>query len=176
VDLGSIFDLLGLRPLNSKHAISRPDSAGVDGLSGYNVHIIALQVPITAVSKNGDVPTTTDSKDSFVGIYASASRQRVRVLSVIGDQPRNAGRFVQVSRLGIPLVNEVLIPLKDKDIWNSGQPKDDAEYFPNILDPEPAKLIPVLYPGVSTPPGGFNSDGSPKRGDIVAVLSGAGAG
>jgi len=176
VDLGSVFDLLGLRPLNSAHVIPRPDSAGVDGLSGYNVHIIALQVPIASVSKNGNVPTTVDDPASVVGIYAAASRQRVRVLSVVGDQPRNAGPFVQVSRLGIPLVNEVLIPLGQKDVWNGTDPADDAVFFGSILDPEPAKLIPVLYPGVTTPPGGFDSSGNPKRTDIVAILTGQGAG
>ena len=128
------------------------------------------------MSKNGDVPTTVDSKDSFIGVYASTSRQRVRVLSVAGGAPRNAGRWIQVSRLAIPLVNEVLIPLGKKDGWNSSNPKDDAQFFGNILDPEPAKLIPVLYPGVTTPPGGFNADGSAKRTDIVAVLTGQAAG
>ena len=83
---------------------------------------------------------------------------------------------MQVSRLGIPLVNEVLIPLAKKDKWNGVDPEDDAQFFPNILDPEPAKLIPALYPGVTTPPGGFNSSGTPKRTDIVAVLTGQAAG
>jgi hypothetical protein len=176
VDLGSVFDLLGLRPLNTAHLIPRPASAGVDGLAGLNVHTIALQLPITEVSKNHDVPTTVDSKDSFIGIYSSASRQRVKVLSTVGGAPRNSGRWVQVSRLGIPLVNEVLIPLGQKDHWNAVDPEDDAQFFPNILDPEPAKLIPVLYPGVTTPAGGFNADNTAKRTDIVAILTGQGAG
>jgi hypothetical protein len=175
VDLGSVFDLLGLRPLNGAHLIPRTASAGVDGLAGENVHTIALQLPITEVNKNGVVPTTVDSKDSFIGVYSSASRQRVRVLSTVGGAPRNSGRWVQVSRLGIPLVNEVLIPLGLKDHWNATDPEDDAEFFPNILDPEPAKLIPVLYPGVTTPEGGFNGT-TPKRTDIVAILTGQGAG
>ncbi len=174
-DLGSVFDLLGLRPLNEAHVIPRHASAGVDGLKGLNVHTIALQLPITEVSRYHDVPTVVDSKASIVGIYASSSRRAVRVLSE-ESAPRNVGRWVQVSRLGIPLVNEVLIPLGKKDRWNALNPEDDAQFFGNILDPEPAKLIPALYPGVSTPPGGFNPDGSPKRSDIVAVLTGQGAG
>jgi len=159
-------------------------SPGVDGLAGKNVHTIAMQVPISSVTKNGDNPTEVDSKDSMVGIYASTERQRVRVLSLAGKAPRNAGRWVQTSRLGIPLVNEVLIPLKDKDRWNSSAPKDDAQFFGSILDPEPAKLIEGnddggpngLYPGVNTPQGGFNADGSIRRTDIVAILTGQGAG
>jgi hypothetical protein len=176
VDLGSVFDLLGLRPLNAAHLIPKTASAGVDGLAGANVHTIALQLPITEVNKNGVVPTTVDSKDSFIGVYSSASRQRVKVLSTVGGAPRNSGRWVQVSRLGIPLVNEVLIPLGQKDHWNAVDPADDAQFFKYILDPEPSKLIPVLYPGVTTPAGGFNTDGTAKRTDIVAILTGQGAG
>jgi hypothetical protein len=185
-DLGSVFDLLGLRPLNSAHAITPPTTSdGVDGLAGLNVHTIALQVPITEVSRNGDIPTVVDSKDSFVGIYASASRFSTRVLSGNSGNanakgnirpPMQNGKWVQVSRLGIPLVNEVLIPLGKKDLWNASSPANDAQFFANILDPEPAKLIPALYPGVTTPKGGTNPDGSFRRSDIVAVLTGQAAG
>ncbi len=176
VDLGSIFDLLGLRPLNPAHVLPLSAAPGRDDLSNKNVHSIVLQLPITSVSKKGNIPTVVNSKDSFIGVYASSSRQRVRVLSARGGAPRELGQNVQVSRLGLPLVNEVLIPLGKKDKWNASDPKDDAQFFPNILDPEPAKLIPVLYPGVTTPPGGFKADGTPKRTDIVAVLTGQAAG
>src|SRR3954447_25923240 len=149
VDLGSVFDLLALRPIQSAHLINQPPSTpnGQNGLAGKNVHTIALQLPMTSVTVSGAVPGTVDSKESVIGVYASASRQRVKVLSVAGGAPRNAGRFVQVSRLGLPLVNEVLIPLGQKDLWNATDPADDAQFFGSILDPEPAKLIPVLYPG-----------------------------
>ncbi len=176
VDLGSIFDLLGLRPLNQAHVIKEPIAPGRDDLSNKNVHSIVLQLPISEVSQKGDMPTVVDSKASFIGVYASSSRQRVKVLSARGGSPRELGQYVQVSRLGIPLVNEVLIPLAKKDLFNATQPKDDAQFFPYILDPEPAKLIPGLYPGVTTPAGGFKADGTPRRTDIVAVLTGQGAG
>jgi hypothetical protein len=182
--LGSIFDLLALRPIQSNHAIHPPENAaGVDGLAGKNVHLIALQVPISSVvapaanpaCARGTATATLDDKSCVLGIYASASRQRVRVLSVAGDQPRNAGRFVQVSRLGIPLVNEVLIPLAKKDLWNGIDPVDDAQFFGNILDPEPTKLLPALYPGV------FNSSNTPQGGaanrpDLIVLLTGQLAG
>jgi hypothetical protein len=174
-DLGSIFDLLGLRPINSAHLISRTNSTPINGLARTNVHTIALQLPISAVSKSGAVPTTVDSKDSFIGVYASASRQRVKVLSVAGGAPRNAGRWVQVSRLGIPLVNEVLIPLGSKDVWNATDPEDDAQFFGSILDPEPTRLLPVVYPSVfnaSNTPGG----GATIRTDLVQLLTGQLAG
>src|SRR4029450_5974648 len=100
-------------------------------------------------------PPSRSSKDSFIGVYSSASRQRVKVLSTVGGAPRNSGRWVQGSRLGIPLVHEVLSPLGERDHGNSVDPADDAQFFKYIPDPEPSKLIPVLYPGVTTPPGGF---------------------
>ncbi len=175
VDLGSIFDLLGLRPINNAHLLPLPASAGVNSVARTNVHTIAMQLPITSVSKNGDLPSTVDAKDSVIGAYASANRQRVSVLSVVGGAPRNSGRWVQVSRLGIPLVNEVLIPLGKKDLWNATTPANDAQFFGSILDPEPTKLLPVVYPSVfnatNTPPGGIAN-----RGDLVALLTGQLAG
>lgn len=174
-DLGSVFDLFGLRPapFNTAHAIDLPAEPGRDGLAGKNVHTISLQLPIASVSKDGNVPTTVDSKDSVIGVYASTSRQKVRVLSPAGAPPRNAGKWVQVSRLGIPLVNEVLIPLGLKDKWNATDPADDAQFFPNILDPEPARLTSLLYDEAYTdkttkvPPGGMEN-----RPDLIKLLTG----
>lgn len=170
-DLGSGFDLLGLRPLNQAHVAPLPTAPGRDGLFEKNVHAIILQVPISEVSKNGDVPTTVDDPDSVIGIYASSARQRVQVLSARGTAPRNLGQYVQVSRLGLPLVNEVLIPLGQKDKWNSTFPKDDAQFFDEILDPEPTRLLPVVYPSVfndaNTPDGG-----AANRPDLIKLLSG----
>ena len=180
VDLGSIFDLGALRPIQNFHVAPQPASPGVDGVGGYNVHSIILQLPITALLAPGASAACTgttlqDDKSCVLGSYAAASRQRVRVLSVAGGAPRNAGRWVQVSRLGIPLVNEVLIPLGKKDLWNAVDPADDAQFFGNILDPELTRLLPVLYPSV------FNSGNTPgggaaNRPDLIALLTGQLAG
>ena len=182
-DLGSIFDLGALRPLNAFHLIPNPPNngsgnTGIDGLADKNVHTIALQVPISSVTDGGGTPTVVDAKSSVVGIYASAERQQVRILSVDGQRPtKNAGRWVQVSRLGIPLVNEVLIPLGSKDRWNLTAPKDDgkAGFFGFILDPELTRLLPTLYPSVfstaNTPRGGAEN-----RPDLVALVTGQLAG
>ncbi len=70
--------------------------------------------------------------------------------------------WVQVSRLGMPLVNEVIIPLAGKDRFNASDPSNDQQFLPFVLDPEPARLIPVLYPGVSVPPA--------PRSDLVAIF------
>src|SRR5256714_2132922 len=184
VDLGSIFDLGGLRPLNSFHALP-PNSTepGIDGLADKNVHVIALQVPIASVLNGAAAVTactgangtsTKDNRDCVIGAYASASRQSVRVLSAAGGPPSNAGRWVQVSRLGFPLVNEVLIPLGQKDQWNASEPEDDGAngFFAGVLDPELGHLLPVLYPGAFDPAHGGAQVPPPPRFDIVSLLTG----
>ena len=152
VDLGSIFDLGGLRPFNSLHLIPLPDAPGVDDVAGYNVHSIVLQVPISQLV----------SGNSTIGIYASASRPKIRILKADGTQ-RHHGPFVQISRLGNPLVNEVLIPLGQKDYWNRQDPRDDSQFIGHYLNPELAALIHILYPGLPAPP-------ATGRSDLVSVL------
>ena len=75
----------------------------------------------------------------------------------------NSGPWVQVSRLGMPLVNEVVIPLRDKDRFNASEPENDAQFGKYVLDPEPARLIPVLYPVFSCFP-------TAPRNDLAAIF------
>jgi hypothetical protein len=152
VDLGSIFDLGGLRPFNSLHVIPLPNAPGVDDVAGYNVHSIVLQVPISQLVDS--TPT--------IGVYASADRPKLRILRADGRQ-KNVGPFVQVSRLGNPLVNEVLIPLGEKDYWNRQDPRDDQQFIGHYTNPELAALIHVLYPSLPPPP-------TSGRNDLVSVL------
>src|SRR4051812_45643218 len=135
VDLGSIFDLAGLRPLNGFHVIPLPAAPGVDGVAGYNVHTTALQVPISSLHASNGV----------VGVWAASFRNKVRILNGDGTVDTD-GPLRQVSRLGMPLTNEVLIALEDKDYWNSQKPRDDHEFDDYILNPEPAVLENLLYP------------------------------
>ena len=175
-DIGSIFDLFGLRPLNQAHAIKQDNEAGRDGLAGKNVHSIVLQLPIDQLTKNRNVPTEVNNRDSVIGIYASSSRQSTRVLSNKvrpGDaRVSTSGNWVQVSRLGLPLVNEALIPLGQKDRWNTRSPANDLDpkdgFGKYILDPEPARLIAKLY--------GLNVPAAPRTNDVLPILSGLGAG
>jgi hypothetical protein len=151
VDLGSVFDLAGLRPFNGAHLIPRAATRGRDGVSGYNTHTIALQVPISSLTHNHRAPRDASDPNAIIGVYSTSQRQRVRVLSDSGATPEQSGRWVQVSRLGMPLVNEVVIPLGKKDRFNASDPEDDAQFLRFVQDPEPARLIPVLYPGVAVP-------------------------
>jgi hypothetical protein len=153
VDLGSIFDLGGLRPFNAFHLLALDAAGGVDGVGGYNTHSIVMQVPVSEI---GHAP------NKVLGIYASASRQGVRILKKDGTE-KSEGNWVQVSRLGNPLVNEVLIPLGQKDAWNRSDPDADAQFLKRYTEPELAGLVNVLYPGLPDVP-------TSGRGDLVAVL------
>jgi len=154
VDL-HVFDLLGV--------------AGAPTTDGVNVMSLILEVPITDVAKGGARPAAgSKSKESQIGIYARSLRQRVRILRRNTDlsPEKNEGAFIQVSRLGWPLINEVVIPLKDKDKFNRSNPIDDvANFGAYILDPEVPKLLNlVLNAGCPAAPAG-------GRTDIVGLLS-----
>ena len=155
VDLGSIFDLLGLRTLNALHAIPLAAEAGKDGVLNYNTHSIALQVPKTDILR-------APAANGTVGIYASASRPKITIRREDGTIDAN-GKWVQVSRLGNPLVNEVIIPLGKKDRWNATDPADDAQFLQHYTAPELALRADALYAALT---GSFLTD----RQDLVAVL------
>jgi len=152
VDLGSVFDLAGLRPFNAAHVIPLPPAAGVDGVAGFNTHSIAIQVPIAQLTASG--PT--------IGIYASASRQKVLIRKHGGDE-KGVGPWVQVSRLANPLINEVVIPIARKDGWNAAEPENDRQFERFYTTPEVTKLENLLYPVLDDAP-------ATRRGDLVAVL------
>jgi uncharacterized protein DUF4331 len=161
VDLGSIFDLAGLRPFNSLHAIPLPDGSGVDGVGGYNTHSIVLQVPIKRLTRDHELHAA-DSPKAVIGVYATASRQKVRILQKDGGL-RNHDDWVQVSRLGNPLINEAVIPRGKKDFWNASDPSDDSQFLRFYRSPEVTKLENALYAALD------NANES-NRDDLVAIL------
>jgi hypothetical protein len=166
VDLGSVFDLGALRPVQHLHLIPMADAAGRNSLQGFNVHSIVLQVPISEISRNGDVPTHPGRAGAVIGVWASASRRKSRMFD------RKKGRYVghgpweQVSRLGNPLFNEVITPMSRKDAWNADHPKGDSEYAKFVNHPELARLLPVLYPGVFPNLAAYHK----ARADLHAIL------
>jgi|SRR5579872_948642 len=164
VDLGSIFDLGDLRPFQSAFLIPGSSGPGVNAVSGFNVHTIALQVPITRLTSNGSQPSSVTDSHATIGVWTSASRQKAKVKGAAA-----AGPWVQVSRLGNPLVNEVVIPMGYKDEWNSQQPSEDHRYAKYVANPELAGLLPVLYPGVFPNLKALNDSGK-ARADLEAVL------
>jgi Domain of unknown function (DUF4331) len=170
VDLGAIFDLGDLRPLAAIHATfglpGLSSTAGVNATAQVNVHSIALQVPITDIARGGVAPTDTAAAASSVGVWTTASRQKARIIDTNGGTGLEAGPYVQVSRLGNPLFNEVLVPLVQKDKWNAQQPVNDANYVNGVAHPELAGLLNVLYPGYFPNVSGYTK----PRADLEAIL------
>jgi hypothetical protein len=164
VDLGSIFDLGDLRPFQQLHLIPTASAAGVDATKDLNVHTIAMQIPKTSLTKGGWKPTDPMDPRSVIGVYTSAHRRKARIL--YGSDDVESGPFVQVSRLGNPLVNEVLIPMARKDYWNGQRPHHDSQFVGSYAHPELAGLLPVLYPNVFPHLAAYTKD----RVDLEAIL------
>ncbi|HEY0734721.1 MAG TPA: DUF4331 domain-containing protein [Herpetosiphonaceae bacterium] len=162
VDLGSVFDLAGLRPFNPAHIIPLPEGGGVDGVGGYNVHTIALQVPIKELTRDGKMPSGINDPSAVIGVHATAKRRSTRVLRNDGTV-RYSGDYVQVSRLGNPLINEVVIPLGRKDYWNATRPQADQQFAQYYTSPEVTKLENLLYPAL-------DNAAETNRNDLVAIL------
>jgi hypothetical protein len=169
VDLGSIFDLAGLRPFNPNHLIPLTAGTGVDATKALNIHTIAIQVPITKLTKDGLTPADVTSSNAVLGIWSGASRRKVRMFDDHKNTTVESGPWVQVSRLGNPLFNEVIVPLGQKDEWNRENPDGDVEYLPKVQHPEVAGLIPFLYPGVFPNLDALSTQNAP-RADLVAIL------
>ena len=151
VDLGAIFDLLTIRKVPGNKG------KGVDGVGGFNCMSIVLQVPKTRLTKDGAAP---NEMNGVIGIYDSVERFAVRTLNGDGTSS-TSGPEVQVSRLGMPLVNEVVIPVGSKDRFNATKPTGDGAFLSFVVNPELAGLLTALY-GIQTPP-------SPRN-DLVAVF------
>ena len=155
VDLGSIFDLGGLRPFNEAHLIPLDNRRGEDDLAGFNVNAIAVQLPKAALTNDGQPVTAADAANAVVGVWAGASR--------MAPSTDGTGELVQVSRLGNPLINEVIIPVGKKDAWNSHGPADDAQYLDNYLNPELAAIVNTVYPSLP-------DTRTTEREDLVLIL------
>jgi hypothetical protein len=130
VDLGSVFDLLTLRNNAAPVGYTSGIKPGLDGLKGYNVHSIALQVPTSRLLANAGTVTET-----VIGVWATSHRPSIRTLGALGVET-SSGPLVQVSRLGMPLVNEAVLPLALKDAFNSIPPSVD---FPLATGAIPAQ-------------------------------------
>ena len=166
VDLGAIFDLADLRPFQNLHLISTAVTPGVNSLASKNVHSIGLRLPISAVTRDNTTPTDPASPIAVIGVHTTASRQTVRMINPATGATSGVGPFTQVSRLGNPLVNEVIVPMASKDLFNSQAPVHDSQFAAKVLHPELAALLPVLYPGVFPHLAAYTK----PRADLAAVF------
>jgi hypothetical protein len=154
VNLGPVFDLVNLNPLGPPDAIPNP-------IGNQNITTLALEVPVGCIAR-GDQP--------IIGGWTTASMRQARVLNPSPNFDRNrppainGGAWTQVSRLGAPLVNEVVIGLKDKDRFNSSQPRDDQQFAQYVTNPTLPELLEILFGGVAVAPNLF------PRTDLVAAF------
>ncbi len=159
VDLGGIFDLANLRPKGTAQ----------DGVAGFNVHSIALEIPTTLLTRHGQPPGNTPGDETTIGVWASSSRKKVSILRNDGSS-RSDGPWVQVSRLGLPLVNEAIIGYQDKDRYNRTVPKHDVQnfgaYFLNPIIVRDAEAV-GIYKALGVDPTPFKSN----RTDILDVIN-----
>jgi hypothetical protein len=168
VDLGSIFDLGDLRPISTDQLIPGSNSPGINSLADSNVHSIALQIPISSLTPDG-APLTMGANDpnAVIGVYTTANRQTVRMFDPATGVTTATGPYDQVSRLGSPLVNEVVVPMASKDFWNSQPPVKDSQFAAAVEHPELQGLLPVLYPGAFPNLAAYTK----ARADLVAIFA-----
>ena len=147
VDL-AVFDLLGVGSGQVE-----------DSTAGFNVSSLAIQVPKSALARGGAIPTAATDPNAIIGVWSTASRFATRTLSP-GAQ-LHSGALVQVSRLGNPLVNEAVIDLARKDVFNAIEPTSDAAALDRVTDPEVPKLLKLIF-NVDSPPA--------PRNDLVTIF------
>jgi uncharacterized protein DUF4331 len=145
IDLGAVFDTLNTRRtppiLTAGEDASDQNSFGVNTLAGFNVQTIALEVPITLLTKDGK--GAGDTTQSKLGAYASTSRRATTVLR--GGSVTSKGKWVQVQRLANPLVNELIIGTDQKDRWNSLDPDQESQFLDFYLNSRLAVALETVF-------------------------------
>ena len=159
IDVGGAFDTLKLKSIAA--------TGGVDSTAGFNVSTIAIEVPIQELTRSGNVPAGPTAPDAVIGVWAVSSRQKITVLRSDPSDDSNqddltVGPFQQVSRLGSPLVNELVIPLKLKDKFNRSTPANDSQFAQFVVNPQLAQLLSAVF-GITVP--------AAPRNDLVAIFA-----
>jgi hypothetical protein len=164
VDLSRIFDLASI----GGTALTPPLPNATDNIAGFNCQSIALEIPLTKLTQTGAAPTGGDN--DTLGVWASASRRKVTILRGDGTN-LSVGPWVQVSRLGLPLINEAVVGIQDKDKYNRTTPATDltniGAYILNPILPRDAAVVGILTPAQADAASG--KDG--PRTDIVDLIN-----
>jgi hypothetical protein len=165
IDLGAAFDTLNFRPsafatgipavlTDAQDAVDNRNFAP-DAVAGYNVNSIAIELPIAMLTRDGAIHPATDPA-ATIGTYGTTSRPRIKVQPTTpGGKPSLSTNFVQIQRMGNPLINELLIGTGDKDKFSMAEPKNDSQFASYLLDPLLARVINAAYAGavsIPTPP------------------------
>jgi hypothetical protein len=157
IDLGATFDSLnyragsGVEALTAKQDANDHLNSAVDSVSGYNVNVIAIEVPITLLTSDGKMHEATDPKGT-IGSWATTSRSEITVREPATPN-QNFGNLAQVQRFGNPLINELVIGTGSKDFWSMSQPVNDSQFASFDLDPLIARVFNAVYGfAIPTPP------------------------
>ena len=157
IDLGATFDSLNFRQTRVQGGILRSSidaderkNYAPDDVSGFNVNACALEVPITMLTSDGNVHPATD-KEAVIGTWGTTSRPRSKTYSATpGGAPTLSPDYVQIQRMGNPLINELIIGTGDKDKFSMSHPADDAQFASYVLDPVLAQVFASI--GIPVPP------------------------
>ena len=173
IDLGAAFDSLNFRIIPGPTSTGIPavlsdaqDAAALrfvpDDVSGFNVNTIALQVPISLLTRDGNIPSM-DDPNATIGTYGATYRGGTELRA--STRPvRSKGKFVQVQRMGNPLFNELIIGTGYKDLWSRSEPEDDAQFADFALDPLIARVTQAAFEGAfAIPP--------PPRNDLLPLVT-----
>ena len=163
IDLGAVFDTANLRrfpPLLTadEDGNDAADPFGVNRFSGFNVNSIAIEIPITQITRDRKPANTTAFP--IIGMYASTSRQKNKHLRQDGTS-EGTGPFIQVSRMANPLVNELIIDTPFKDGWNGAEPEDEAQFQEFYKNPSLAQAFNLIF--------GFPVPATPRT-DLMSIL------
>ncbi|MEM7225648.1 MAG: DUF4331 domain-containing protein [Pseudomonadota bacterium] len=152
IDLGAVFDTVNLRRPVPALSVEEDfndfvDPFGVNRFSGFNVHTIAIEVPISEITVDGK--SFEETAVPVIGMYASTSRRAIRNFTANGKTQAN-GPFRQIARMANPLFNELLIDTPFKDQWNASEPEDEAQFQPLFQDPTLATALNLIF-GLGVP-------------------------
>ena len=173
IDVGAIFDTFNLRstafPSGVPGVLTAAQDASTantapDALAGFNVNVIAIEVPISMLTSTGTQLGFANPK-STIGVWATTSRPSVTVRSAPGSTPVTMANStpVQIQRMGNPLINELIIGTGDKDLWSQSQPVNDSQFAHYALDPLLARALNAAYGGALTIP-------PPPRTDLLPLV------
>jgi len=166
IDLGAAFDSLNFRTGAGGGVLSAATDANdhvntaSDSVSGYNVNTIAIEVPISLLTRTGMVEPATNPA-ATIGAWGTTSRPRITVrrspLPAVGS-----GGYAQVQRMGNPLINELIIGTGSKDFWSMSEPVNDSQFASFDLDPLLARVLNAIY-GIAIP--------TPPRTDLLPLVT-----
>ena len=173
IDLGAAFDTLNFRAsasgsgvpgvLSDEQDAQDTVNFSADAVSGFNVNSIAVELPISMLTVDGQVHALTDAK-AVIGTYGTTSRPRIKTQpKVPGGKPALSTVFTPIQRMGNPLINELIIGTGDKDKFSMSAPKNDAQFASYFLDPLLARVINAAYAGAVPIP-------TPPRNDLLPLV------